>query len=76
MENKAQSLSAMKDLNRANQEIDLISIHRRRSPETKIDRNETRKKQRKIEIDTLTVASVILNVVMAVIIYILQAGPI
>lgn len=60
-------------------ELELIPIERRNFPEEDHKQEKIqhkRKRQRCKRSDPVTVASMMLNVVMAMIIYILQAGPI
>lgn len=62
-------------------ELELIPIERRNFPETDRKREKIRCKRKERDnaargLIAVTVASMMLNAVMAVIIYILQAGPI
>ena len=62
-------------------ELELIPIERRNFPEADRKREQIRCKRKERDnaargLVTVTVASMMLNAVMAVIIYILQAGPI
>lgn len=62
-------------------ELELIPIERRNFPETDHKREKIQHKRKERDnaargLVTVTVASMMLNAVMAVIIYILQAGPI
>ena len=62
-------------------ELELIPIGRRNFPEAKRKQKKIQRKRKERDnaargLVTVTVASMMLNAVMAVIIYILQAGPI
>ena len=62
-------------------ELELIPIERRNFPEADHKQKKIRRKRKERDnaargLVTVTVASMMLNAVMAVIIYILQAGPI
>ncbi len=62
-------------------ELELIPIERRNFPKANRKREKIRRKRKERDsaargLITVTVASMMLNAVMAVIIYILQAGPI
>lgn len=62
-------------------ELELIPIERRNFPEADRKREKIRRKRKERDsaargLIAVTVASMMLNAVMAVIIYILQAGPI
>ena len=62
-------------------ELELIPIERRNFPEADHEQQKIRYKRKERDnaargLVTVTVASMMLNAVMAVIIYILQAGPI
>lgn len=62
-------------------ELELIPIERRNFPEADRKREKIQRKRKERDntargLVTVTVASMMLNAVMAVIIYILQAGPI
>lgn len=62
-------------------ELELIPIERRNFPEADHKREKIQRKRKERDnaargLVTVTVASMMLNAVMAVIIYILQAGPI
>lgn len=62
-------------------ELELIPIERRNFPEADHKRKKIQRKRKERDnaargLVTVTVASMMLNAVMAVIIYILQAGPI
>lgn len=82
MEDRAQGFSATRVLNKKDRELDLIPIRRKSLSEVDYTGRGREKSDSKEEMNaarvptSVTVASMMLNVVMAVIIYILQAGPI
>lgn len=82
MEDSAQGTSTTRVLNKKDRELDLIPIRRKSLLEVDHtgrghEKSDSKEKKNAARVPTsVTVASMMLNVVMAVIIYILQAGPI